>query len=214
MTHTQNTLDQAPETSGLLIKGWLARFYDLFDLIGTNKVRRATVRAGKVQPGEAVLDVGCGTGTLALLLEEPVGPKGRVEGIDASLDMLARARKKLAKRHSRANVQPAVAEDLPFGDGEFDLVTSTYVFHHLPDDLRPQALAEIKRVLKPGGRVLIVDLAGGPHSFVGFLMSVFGHAHGGYAEGLEAQMKDAGFSGVRRLRSKKFKSEAFIRGTV
>ena len=216
MSEATKAIDSAPETTGKTIRSW-ARFYDWLDLLtfgSQKKLLRSVVRAAAPEAGEAVLDVGCGTGTLALLLAEAVGADGRVEGIDASPEMIAEARKKIAKNKARANVQVALIEDIPFADGEFDVATSTYVFHHLPDDLRRSGLAEIRRVLKPGGRLLIMDFAGGSHSVVGHLMSMFGHAHGNYTHELISMMKDAGFSGVNRLKSKKHKTAAFISGVA
>lgn len=241
MSEATKTVERAPETTGRTIRSW-ARWYDWLDVLtfGSQKrLLRSVVRAAAPDAGDAVLDVGCGTGTLALLLEEAVGAEGRVEGIDASPEMIAEARKKISKKRPRANVQVALIEQIPFGEGEFDLATSTYVFHHLPEELKKTGLAEIRRVLKPGGRLLIVDFAGqhmwgrgGSHSLIGHLMAIiFGradrrrladsasedvpsHAHGDYTHTLIAMMEEAGFSDVRRLKSKKHKSAAFIRGVA
>lgn len=209
--------EKAPETAGRTIRSW-ARWYDLVDLItfgASKRVRQATVKAAAPQPGEAVLDVGSGTGTLLLMLAEKVGREGRVEGIDASPEMVEEARKKLAKDGSQANAQVALIEEIPFGDGEFDLVTSTYVFHHLPDDLKRKGLAEIRRVLKPGARFLLVDFAGGSHSPLAWLVSLFGHSHGhGQLHDLKAMIEEAGFKEVERLPSKKHKTMAFVRAVA
>lgn len=216
MSDVTKTMDEAPETAGQTIRSW-ARWYDWLDVLtfgSQKKLLRSVVRAASPGPGDAVLDVGCGTGTLALLLDEAVGADGRVEGIDASPEMIAEARKKIGKNGGRANAQVALIEQIPFGDGEFDLATSTYVFHHLPAGLKKKGVAEIRRVLKPGARLLIVDFAGGSHSFMGHLMSVFGHAHGDYVHELTSIMEEAGFSDVRRLKSKKHKTAAFIRGVA
>jgi ubiquinone/menaquinone biosynthesis C-methylase UbiE len=216
MSDATKTMEEAPETTGATIRSW-ARWYDWLDVLtfGSQKrLLRSVVRAAAPDVGDAVLDVGCGTGALALLVDEAVGADGRVEGIDASPEMIAEARRKIAEEGGRANVQVALIEKIPFGDGEFDIATSTYVFHHLPDDLKRTGLEEIRRVLKPGGRALIVDFAGGGHSLMGHLLSIFGHVHGDYVHDLIGMMEEAGFSDVRRLKSKKHRTAAFIRGVA
>jgi ubiquinone/menaquinone biosynthesis C-methylase UbiE len=221
MSDATKTMEEAPETTGRTIRSW-ARWYDWLHLLtfGSQKrLLRSVVRAAAADVGDAVLDVGCGTGTLALFVDEAVGADGRVEGIDASPEMIAEARKKIAREGGRANVQVALIEEIPFGDGEFDIATNTYVFHHLPDDLKRRGVAEIRRVLKPGGRLLIVDFAAGSNSLIGHLLSIFGHGHSGLARGdyvhdLIGMMEEAGFSDVRRLKSKKHKTAAFIRGVA
>ena len=154
----------APTTRGRVLRWWgwvydlTARFGMRFILGGSERaLRQATADLAQLQPGETVLDVGCGTGTLALVARQRVGPTGRVSGIDPSAQLLARARRKATRRGLEINFQPGVIEQLPFPDQSFDVVLSTLMMHHLPDDLKRQGLAEIARVLKPGGRLLVVD---------------------------------------------------------
>ncbi|MCA9907139.1 MAG: class I SAM-dependent methyltransferase, partial [Anaerolineae bacterium] len=103
------------------------------------------------------LDVGCGTGTLALLAKQGAGRNAEIHGIDAAPEMIERARQKAERAHSDIDFQPGLAEKIRFEDGTFDLVMNSLMMHHLTPRLREQALAEIYRVLKPGGRLLIVD---------------------------------------------------------
>ena len=112
-------------------------------------------------PGDHVLDIGTGPGYLAFAAAKMVGPGGRAVGIDASPEMIERALARAEHHGSRAEYAVASAEALPFDDASFGVVVSRLVFHHLPGELKSQALAEIARVLKPGGRVVIVDLAPG-----------------------------------------------------
>jgi ubiquinone/menaquinone biosynthesis C-methylase UbiE len=109
------------------------------------------------QRGETVLDVGCGTGTLTQEAYTRVGATGSVSGIDPGPRQIARARSKAARRGYTIDFQVGAIEKLAFPDQSFDVVLSTFMMHVLPDNLQRQGLAEIVRVLKPGGRLLIVD---------------------------------------------------------
>jgi ubiquinone/menaquinone biosynthesis C-methylase UbiE len=151
------------ETLGLVMNwGWR---YDLMvwfsdKLLFRGKLRELgykTADLAQLQPGETVLDVGCGTGTLALIAKERVGETGRVCGIDPGPRQIARARAKAARRSLPIDFEMGVIEQLPFPDQSFDVVLSTMMMHHLPDDLKHQGLTEIARVLKSGGRLVIVD---------------------------------------------------------
>lgn len=136
-----------------------ARLYDAFVavyMLGREKRLRArTLDAAVLASGERVLDVCCGTGTLTLAARERVGVDGSVDGVDASPEMIARAKQKGAD--SDVHFQTAQAQSLPFSDGSFDVVLCSLGFHHLPEEARDPALAEMRRVLAPGGRVIVVE---------------------------------------------------------
>ena len=110
-------------------------------------------RTAEAAEADRILDVGCGTGVLTAALAKAAGPRARVTGVDASADMIARAR---ATRPGCA-FAVGLAESLDFPDATFDVVTSSLMIHHLPEDLRTNALAEMHRVLRPGGRLLVAD---------------------------------------------------------
>lgn len=152
----------------------------LFTLGNEAKFRRRVVEAADLAEGERVLDVGCGTGTLALVAAERVGADGRVVGIDPSVEMIAKAREKAAARaHSGAgsvSFELGRIEQLPFEDASFDVVLSTLMFHHLPAREQHSGLCEVRRVLVPGGRLVIVDFPGGGpllHRLLGHVL----HSH-------------------------------------
>jgi SAM-dependent methyltransferase len=127
-------------------------------LLGRERAfRERLVRLARLAPGQSVLDIGCGTGSLAIAAKQRVGPAGRVAGIDASPEMVARARKKARRAGVEAAFAHGVVEALPFPDGRFDVVLSTLMLHHLPREGRRQCAREMRRVLKPGGWVLAVD---------------------------------------------------------
>ncbi len=115
--------------------------------------RRVVVGALSLQPGERVLDIGSGPGFLACEMGSAVGASGSVTGIDPSEHMLSLAGERQAPAH--VTFRPGDATDLPFGDGELDVVTSTQVYEYVAD--MPRALAEAHRVLRPGGRLLVLD---------------------------------------------------------
>lgn len=116
--------------------------------------RMRTLEALQLAPGESVLDVGCGTGLLAEQMAALVGASGRVAGVDASADMLARARRRCADL-PQVDFAEAGAEALPEGDARFDAAVCTQVLLYVPEVAA--ALAEMHRVLKPGGRVVIIE---------------------------------------------------------
>lgn len=150
MTHAH------PQTSGIVIHG--SRFYDLVLGRFIRTTDAEILRRSGVALGDHVLDMGTGPGYLALVASKLVGPDGVAIGIDASPEMIDRARALATRARSAAKYGVASAESLPFAAAAFDVVVSRLVFHHLPGDLKKQALAEIARVLKPNGRLLVADL--------------------------------------------------------
>ena len=193
---------KAPETEGATITWW-ARFYDpvawLMSFGTVSNIRKATIKAAALQPGESVLDVGCGTGDLTLRAARKVGPTGRAAGIDASPQMIGVARGKAEKKGRDVDFRIAPIEALPFADGEFDAALSSFMLHHLPDDLKVRGLAEVRRVLKPGGRLLAVDIAPG-HGVMARIMALFGHTiPSDYGDQLVAAMREAGFAAVEQI---------------
>jgi ubiquinone/menaquinone biosynthesis C-methylase UbiE len=140
-----------------------ARLYDAFVTVVTlgreRRHREAILALADLSPGDRVLDVGCGTGTTARMAKERVGGAGEVHGVDASPEMIALATAKSRREGSQVQLQVALAQHLPFDDSSFDVVLCTMVVHHLPKAVRPGAIAEIFRVLRPSGRLVVVDLA-------------------------------------------------------
>lgn len=149
----------APETTGHTLHS--AFLYDILVNVvflgRANALREMTVDLAELGPGQSVLDVGCGTGTLALAAKRRVGPGVDVFGIDASPEMIARAQARSKKLAAGVAFRQAVIERLPFMDSQFDVVLSSLMLHHLPPEARAKGFAEIRRVLKPTGRFVAVD---------------------------------------------------------
>lgn len=127
--------------------------YGTADVVGQ---RRRLVQALRPRPHERVLDIGSGPGFLACEIAEAVGPTGSVTGIDLSPDMNALAQRRIpATGAAPVSFTIADATALPFADGSFDATVSTQVYEYVAD--MPAALAEARRVLVPGGRLLVLD---------------------------------------------------------
>jgi ubiquinone/menaquinone biosynthesis C-methylase UbiE len=145
---------------GEATRGHVIHWAPVYDLACGRFLRRthgAVVELAALRAGEKVLDVGCGTGSLAIALKVPAGPTGSVHGIDASREMIEVARRNASKAGADVNFQVGLAEAIPLPSATFDLVVSQLAIHHLPDDLKQSAFAEMHRVLKPAGRCLIID---------------------------------------------------------
>ncbi len=157
--HSPHVHSQAPETTGLLIR-WANR-YDLLTnalLLGSERsIRNMLVEIAGVQRGDKVLDVGCGTGSLTLAAWRRAWPEGEIHGIDASPEMIEVAQHKADLAGASIDFQIGLVERIPFPDDYFDVVLSSLMIHHLPDDLKQRAFIEIRRVLKPRGYLFAVD---------------------------------------------------------
>jgi ubiquinone/menaquinone biosynthesis C-methylase UbiE len=170
----------APVTKGLVMHSQ-ARYYDLLAWLLTlgreRAFRERLVDLARLKPGDVVLDVGCGTGTLAIASKRRVGAAGTVHGIDASPEMIDRAKRKAAKAGIDVKFHTGIVEALPFPDAHFDAVVSTLMLHHLPGPVRQQCAREMRRVLKPGGRVLAVDFETPARKRKGLLARFHRHGH-------------------------------------
>jgi len=122
-------------------------------------------------PEDKVLDIGCGYGGLLIYLNRRVGFTQVMEGLDCSALMVQRARAEMHNRglNSRIRISQGLATKLPYPDGTFDAVLSTYVIKHLSDQLSLEMLGEVMRVLKPGGRLCLWEAAPSRNFYVQLL---------------------------------------------
>src|SRR5262245_59380376 len=193
MTTTQVNQHPNSRTTGIVLH-WPAGYDFLAWLMMRGRehiFREKVLDLACLAPGESILDVGCGTGTLAIAAKRRVGPTGTVYGIDASPEMIARASKKARKAGVEVSFNNGVVEALPFPDAQFDTVLSTLMLHHLPRKARQDCVREMRRVLKSGGRVLAVDF--GEPERRSFFAHFHRHGHVNLSD-MIAVLREAGFN--------------------
>jgi ubiquinone/menaquinone biosynthesis C-methylase UbiE len=167
----------------------LAPYYDLIARLGMRErhVKGRVIDRALLAPGQRMLDLGCGSGTLVLMARRR-HPDVTVIGVDGDPTILRIARRKAQRAHIPVQLDEGMAYALPYADESFDAVVSTLTFHHLTPDQQERTLAEVRRVLRPGGRLVIADLAQ-PHNRLMRLIRQlhFGlrrhHMHGGTSSG-------------------------------
>jgi ubiquinone/menaquinone biosynthesis C-methylase UbiE len=161
--------------------------------------RRRLVAGLDLRPGQRVLDVGCGTGTFAIMLAA-AAPGAAVVGVDVDPRILARARNKAARAGAAVEWVLGSALDLPFPASSFDRVTSSLMLHHLTTPEKRTALASIRRVLRPGGALHVADFGRPRSAYTRLAAALFRHFDGpertkaNLAGRLPVLMREAGFA--------------------
>ncbi len=195
--HSQARSASAPETTGQVLRQ--AGRYDFFSRLvglGVNQSNsRMVVERAGIKPGDSVLDVGCGTGNLTLTAKAYAGPTGSVNGIDASPEMISQARTNAQRTGLNAVFEIGLIEKIPYPAASFDMVINRLMIHHLPDDLKRRGLAEILRVLKPGGSLFIADFKAPSNTLLGHLALAFSRHRRMQTDvwGLVQMVNEAGF---------------------
>ncbi len=129
---------------------WLTPLYDpiLRLTLRERAFKKALVEQARIQPGQRVLDLGCGTGTLTLLIKGAY-PHAHVAGFDGDPKILSLAEAKAARAGLEIDWKHGLAQELPYADGYFDRVLSSLMLHHLSSETKRAALREVLRVLRP-----------------------------------------------------------------
>ena len=194
-------------------KDWLLHFYDPFTkLLDVEAFHTRLINQAAISPGHRVLEIGCGTGNLAILIKR-LNPAAQVVGIDPDPNALARARRKAQRRGSEIQFDQGFSEELPYPDASFDRVFSAFMLHHVRPDAKPVSLREAFRVLKPGASLQLADFNEGERpsgGFHGFLASIFHSRHGSSPHhSVLALLQHAGF-----VDSKKVADQTVVLGRI
>lgn len=179
---------------------WLLPLYDpiLRAVIPEEAIKRQLVTLAAIGAGHRVLDLGCGTATLTVLIKA-MHPEAEVVGLDPDAAALQRARDKSTAAGLTIAYDLGVATALPYGDASLDRVLSAFVFHHLSTDQKRGTMREVLRALKPGGTFTVLDF-GRPPTAAGRLLAPLlhpgRHARDNVRGRLPEFMREAGFAAV------------------
>ncbi|MGH7793901.1 MAG: class I SAM-dependent methyltransferase [Candidatus Binatia bacterium] len=181
---------------------WVLPLYDpIMKLLGGEKVRRTLLDQAMIQPGQCVLDIGCGTGSLVVLIKR-LNPEVRVIGLDPDPKALARARRKA--KHASVSIQfdQGSSLGLPYPEASIDRVFSSFMLHHIPSDEREKTLKEVLRVLRPDGLFCLLDFGGpesGGISRLARMIHSSRHLKDNSEERILALMTQAGFADPKKI---------------
>lgn len=201
---------------------WLTSLYDPVMRVTMREATfksRLIAQAG-IRPGHHVLDVGCGTATLTIEIKQ-AEPQAEVIGLDGDPDVLRRAARKAADAGVAITLDEGFSDQLPYADASFDRVVTSLLLHHLDRATKHRTLAEILRVLRPGGQLHVADWgrAADPVMRAAFLLvqilDGFATTTDNVRGAIPDMMRDAGFVDVKetdRLRTV-FGTLSLYRGT-
>lgn len=155
---------------------WLLPLYDpIVKLIGAGSARKVLLELAVPGSGDRILDIGCGTGTFAVQIKKE-RPDLEVVGLDPDPKALARAKRKTQDASVAVQFDKGFSDELPYKSASINHVFSSFMFHHLPSDVKLGTLREVRRVLKPGGSLCLLDF-GGPEAPGHGILSHFFHSN-------------------------------------
>ena len=176
---------------------WLLPLYDpLQKLLGFESIHRQLVDQAGIEPNHRVIEIGCGTGNLSILIKR-LYPQAEVVGLDPDPKALARARRKAEREGLSVQLDRGFAEELPYPDASFDRVFSAFMFHHLEPDEKEKTLQEARRVLKPNTSLHLVDFGGAKvrsGGFIGRLQHRSERLRDNFGDHIPTLMREAGFA--------------------
>jgi ubiquinone/menaquinone biosynthesis C-methylase UbiE len=182
---------------------WALPLYDpVVRFLGADKARRLLLDHAAPGPGQQILDVGCGTGSLLILVKRMI-PDVEVTGIDPDPQALARARRKAERECVSVQFDEGFSDELPYPDKSFDRVFSSFMFHHLPAGEKAETLSEVRRVLKAGGSFHMVDFGMPESTRAGLLSRLLHSGHRFEANApsrVLALLREAGFAEATKTR--------------
>lgn len=168
-----------------------------------DKLRQMTVELSQVKPGNNVLEIGCATGSLTIAAKRKAGNNGMVAAIDIIPGMIEVSKEKAQKTNLDINFQLGSIDNIPFPDSQFDVVMCSFMIFHMSDKVRNKGLEEIYRVLKPNGRLLVLDIALPPKSFSRSLLKLFlGFMLKHELKELQPKLETSGFRNIEISRAK------------
>ena len=180
---------------------WLLPLYDpLVKVLGGDPTRKTLLDQAKLRADHRVLEIGCGTGSLLVLLKQ-LYPEVDAVGLDPDPKALARARRKAERAAVSIRLDRGFSDALPYPDASFDRVLSSFMLHHLPAQEREQTLYEVRRVLVPGGTFHVLDFGGTKPDANGLQVNRHhvGHGPGGDSdEQILAIMRQTGFADAQK----------------
>ncbi|MGH7787028.1 MAG: class I SAM-dependent methyltransferase [Candidatus Binatia bacterium] len=176
---------------------WLLPFYDpITKVMGGESLHRQLIDQAQLQPGQRVLEIGCGTGSLTTLVKR-LCPAVDVVGLDPDPKALDRARRKAERYRVSIALDRGFSDALHYPDASYDRVLSALMFHHLDRDEKMQSLSEVRRVLKPNGSLHLLDFGGTGDRSDGFLAHLLHrseHLRDSTGEAVLSLMRAAGFA--------------------
>jgi len=193
---------------------WAPHYDTLLRLVTLGRertLREMTVALAQIKPGDKVLEVGCGTGTLSMAAKTRVGPLGEVYGIDAAPEMIEVARKKASQANMDVVFREGQIENISFPDNQFDVVLCSFMVFVITNDIRRKGFQEIHRTLKPNGQLLVLDFSPPANILLSHLVTlIFGRQH--TLQRILPIMEEAGFKDIE-IRETNLAVLSFLRGT-